>query len=170
MFFKAVGHYFACEVRNLRNHIFGMMSVVIKYVGPLLFIFSQAIVTEETKTRFETWCLPVLAFLILFYFFSFRKTLKGKITEERLVRRMNVKKAEPLRLVLFAFVDDCIMAPLIPFLFYQLCKTLERLAIRNSTCFLLLALLFFLGGVFKVIDLLLDLTRTYKAMMKEEEV
>ena len=168
--FKAIGHYFIREIRNLKNHIFGLLSVFVKYVGPLLFVFSQSIVTKETKTRLETWCLPVLAFLILFYYFSFRKALKGKITEERLVKRLDAKRAEPLRLVLFAFIDDCVMAPLIPFLFYQLCRTLERLAIRNSTCFLLWALLFFIGGIFKVIDLLLDLTRTYKAAEKEGNV
>ena len=162
MFFKAIGHYFLQELKNLKNHLFGALSVIVKYVGPLIFIFSQSIVTKETKTTIEVWIMPFLAVLIFIYYYSIRKAIRSKKVEEKLVRRLDSKKAEPLRLVFFAFVDDCVMAPLIPFLFYQLCKTLERLSIQNSTCFLILTMLFGLGGIFKVIDLLFDLTRTFK--------
>lgn len=169
MFFKALGYYILQECKNIKNHFFGILSVLVKYVGPLVFIFSQSIVSLETKTTIEAWVMPVLAFIILFYFFAFRKALKGKKIEEKIVKRLDSKKAAPLRIILFSVLDDCIMAPLLPFLFYQLCKTLERLSIQNSTCFLILTILFIVGGILKVIDLLIDLTRTYEESSAGEE-
>lgn len=150
------------ELADLKNHLFLIISVLVKYFIPIIYVIVTYGTTKSERHTLSLVGIIVIGVLVLIYYGLIRRLLTRKKTEERLVNRIAPEKAKPLSIILFTFLDDVVCLPLIPAIIWCVCDVLQSVSADISLSFLAITILFVIGGVFQLIDVIINLSKQYE--------